>query len=194
VFLAIAALLISVPASAQHLEVAGLTAFNTTAILDRTSEGIDELAIADGWTWGAHAAYFITERFGLEGLWTYQVTSLDMTAGTYTAEVFEMTMNQVIGNVVYHLGAAGSRIKPFIFGGLGATFFSSDDLDSESHFAWDVGAGVKWFFQQRLGIEGRFRYRPTELRDTASESCGPFGFCQATLKSVDIAAGVVVRF
>ena len=79
-------------------------------------------------------------------------------------------------------------------GGLGATHFASDDLDSQTKLAWNVGAGAKWFFHERLGVEGRVRYRPTELHDTESDTCGPFGFCQGTLKSVDIAAGVVVRF
>ena len=187
-------MLASAPAWAQRIEVAALAGYNTSAALDRTADGVDELKIDDGWSWGARGTYWLTERFGVEGLWTYQATSLDMTAGGSTAEVFEMTINQLLAHAVYQFGAADHAIRPFVFGGMGATFFASDDLDGQTNFAWDLGAGVQWFVHRRIGVEGRLRYRPTELGDTSSETCGPFGFCQGTLKNIDIAAGVVVRF
>ena len=182
------------PAWAQRVELAPVVTYITSVTLDQTAEGVDELRIDDGVAWGARGTFFLSERVGIEGIWTYQETALEMTSGTNTAEVFEMTLNQIHGNVVYQLGAADGRLKPFIFGGLGATFFAADDLQSETKLSWDVGAGVKWFFQQRVGIEGRVRYRPTELGDESSETCGPFGFCQGSLKHVDIGAGVVFRF
>jgi hypothetical protein len=185
--------LLAAPAWAQRIEVAPLVGYVTSVPLDRTAEGVDELTIADGIAWGARGTYFLTERLGLEAFWLYQESSVDITAGGFTAEVFEMTVNQVHGNFVYELGATDSRLQPFVFGGLGATFLSSDDLDSETKFSWDLGAGMKWFFQERFGVEGRVRYRPTELEST-SDNCGPFDFCQSSMKNVDITAGFIVRF
>jgi hypothetical protein len=39
------------------------------------------------------------------------------------------------GNVVYQLGSADARLRPFVFGGLGATFFKADNLNLTDHAA-----------------------------------------------------------
>jgi hypothetical protein len=182
------------PARAQPVEVAPLVIYTSSGSLDRTAENVDGLKIDDGLTWGARGTFFLTEHFGVEGLWTYQSTGLMMTSGANTAEVFEMTINQAYGNAVYQAGSAGSRLRPFVFGGAGATFFEAPDLEGEVKLTWNVGAGVKWFPQQRFGIEGRFRYRPTQLDDDDAGTCGPFDFCQGTMKQIDVALGAIFRF
>jgi opacity protein-like surface antigen len=106
-----------------------------------------------------------------------------------------MTVQQLQGNAVYHVGRSGSRLQPFAFAGLGATFFSAADLQSETKFSWGVGGGVKFFPCEGLGFRGHFRYKPTMLDDEdAGDFCDPFGFCQGTLQQIEIAAGGVVRF
>jgi opacity protein-like surface antigen len=192
--LVLASVLASTPAFAQRFDVAPIVAYTTSVSLDRTGEDVDELKISDGVSWGARGTYFLTERFGIEGLWTYQEASLEMTSGGHTAEVMEMTLNQFHANAVYQFGASDARLTPFIFGGLGATFFSSDGFESETKFSWDVGAGVKWWLSERFGVEGRGRFKPTSLQSGSDEYCGPFGFCQNSLQVFDIAAGFVVRF
>jgi opacity protein-like surface antigen len=192
--LLLAVLFGSTPVWAQPIEVAGFVSYTTAASLDQTADGVDDLTIDGGWSWGARGTYFLTERFGVEGMWSYQETAQLITSGTNTAELFEMTINQVHGHAVYQLGPATSRLRPFVFGGLGATFFAADDLESETKMSWDLGAGVKWFAFDRLGVEGRFRYRPTLLGADDEELCGPFGFCQGTLSQVDVSVGAVFRF
>jgi opacity protein-like surface antigen len=163
--------------------------------LDDTVDDIDELTFADGWGWGARGGFFITERLGLEAFWTLRETPLDLTSGTSTAEVLEMSVNLIHANVVYQFGASDARLTPFVFGGGGAAILGSDDIENETKFSWDVGAGVKWFFSDRFGLEGRLRYNSIELGGSTSDDfCGPFGFCQGALRHVEIATGVVVRF
>ena len=181
-------------AAAQALEVGALVSYSSSSSLDRTAEGVDELEIDDGLTWGARGTYFLTERFGIEGLWSYQSTALMITSGGSRAEVFEMTINQVVGNAVYEILGTGARLRPFVFAGAGATFFEAPDLVGETKLAWNLGAGVIWFPLQRIGVEGRFRFRPTHLGATDDGTCGPFGFCQGSLNTIELALGAVFRF
>jgi hypothetical protein len=190
----IAALFASTPVWAQPIEVAGLASHTPAASLDQTADDVDDLTIDGGWGWGARGTYFLSERFGVEVMWSYQRTPQLMTSGTNTAELFEMTVNQIHGHAVYQWGPVQSRVRPFVFGGLGATVLTADDLESETKFSWDLGAGVKWFVLERLGVEGRVRYKPTLLNSSDDELCGPFGFCQGTLSQVDFSVGAVFRF
>jgi opacity protein-like surface antigen len=182
------------PAWAQRFEAAPVLLFGTSISLDQTADDVDELTIKSGWSWGARGAFFITDRLALEGIWTYRETPLEMTAGTSTAEVLELTLNQFHANAMYDFGDRNARMTPFVFGGLGATFFSSDDVESETKLAWDVGAGVKWFFAERFGVEGRIRYNATQLQAESDELCGPFDFCQDAMRNVEFGAGFVIRF
>ena len=76
-----------------------------------------------------------------------------------------MTVRQLQGNVLYHFGDADARLRLFVFGGLGATFFSADDLESETKFSFGLGGGVKYFRWDAIGVRAHFRYKPTMLND-----------------------------
>ena len=129
-------------------------------------------------------------------LWTLQGSALEAGTADGKADLFTMTVRQLHGNVVYRLGRAGAKWQPFVFGGLGATFFSSDTVESQTKFSLDVGAGVKYFPSQSIiGARAHFRYKPTFLRDTSSgDVCDPFGFCQGMLQQFEFAAAAVLRF
>jgi opacity protein-like surface antigen len=99
------------------------------------------------------------------------------------------------GDVLYHFGSANARLRPFIFGGLGVTFFSADDLESETKFSFGFGGGVKYFRWNAIGVRAHVRYKPTMLSDEDSaDFCDPFGFCGSALHQIEVAAGGVVRF
>ena len=78
--------------------------------------------------------------------------------------------------------------------GLGATFLSAEDLESETKLSWTLGAGVKWFPSKRLGARLQARYAPTLLDDSSSDVCDPFGFCQGSLHQFELMGGLVLRF
>ena len=99
------------------------------------------------------------------------------------------------GNLLYHFGNRETKLRPFVFGGMGTTFFSADDLESETKFSFGLGGGVKYFPWKSIGARASFRYTPTMLNDDETVAfCDPFGFCQGSLQQIDIAAGAVVRF
>jgi hypothetical protein len=51
--------------------------------------------------------------------------------------LFEVTVRQLLGHAVYQFRRRDATLQPFAFGGVGATFFSADDLESESKLAFE---------------------------------------------------------
>ena len=128
-------------------------------------------------------------------LWTEQRSALKLETEGGSSDLFKMTIRQLHGDVLYHLASSNARLRPFVFGGLGATFFSADDLESETKFSFGLGGGVKYFAWNAIGIRAHVRYKPTMLNDEdAADFCDPFGFCQSGLSQFEFAGGVVVRF
>ena len=185
----------SAPAQAQSWEVSGLAAFTPSAGLDNQAPELSELNIAGGFTWGIQGARLFGPRWGAELLWTQQASALRLETDDGSADLFTMTIAHLHGEVVYHLGVADAKLRPFVVGGLGATFCRADDLESDTKFSFGLGAGVKYFRWETIGIRAHFRYKPTIMNDEdAGRFCDPFGFCQGTLSQVEFAGGIVVRF
>jgi opacity protein-like surface antigen len=184
----------SSPAWSQHIELSPIIGYTTEANIDDEAREVEDLAVSSGIAWGAQGTYFITERVGLEALWTYQSTPVSIASNGSTGELFTMRMNEVLGNLVYQFRGEDAPLTPFVFGGLGATLLDAPDLEGETKFSWTIGGGVKWFPLRNLGIRGHARYRPTQLNDSGSDFCSPFGFCQTSLSAFEVATGAVFRF
>ncbi len=184
------------PAAAQSIEITPLLplGYTTHSAIDSKAAGVQQLEVSGGLTWGGQGAYFFSDRVGIEALWMQQETGVTMTTSGGSARLFDMTVGQLHGNIVYQFLARDAFIRPFVFGGLGATFFRANELASETKLSWTIGAGAKWFPMPRVGARVHLRYSPARLNDSSSSLCDPFGFCQDTLQRVEFAGGVVLRF
>ena len=194
VFAAIAVLIASSPARAQSWEASGLFGFTPSATIDQRASELSDTDIRGEITWGVQGARFFTPSLGAEVLWTQQASALEVGTADGKADLFTMTVRQLHGNVVYRLGRAGAKWQPFVFGGLGATFFTADTVESETKFSLDVGGGVKFFLSRSIGARAHIRYKPTFLNDSSSSFCDPFGFCQGVLQQIEFSAAAVLRF
>jgi len=100
-------------------------------------------------------------------VWTHQGSALTVGTDAGSTDLFPMTIRQLHGDVLYHFNAANARLRPFVFGGVGATFFSADDLESETKFSFGLGAGVKYFGHGGAGS----RPAPSTPRRNAMTAC-----------------------
>jgi len=181
--------------SAQSWEMSGTAGRTQAASVDKQAPELSGLDVRGGFTFGIQFARFFTPKFGVEALWTEQASALQLETGDGGADLFSMTIRQLHGNAVYQLGGADSRLRPFVFAGLGATFLTGDELQSETKLSFGLGGGAKYFPWQTVGIRGHVRYKPTLLNDDdAGRFCDPFGFCQGVLQQVEFAVGAVIRF
>jgi len=183
-------------AQEQKWEASAFAGYTPSADIDRQAPDLNQLDARGGFTWGLQGARLFSTHWGAEALWTQQTSALE--GGTRSSgpfDFFTMTVRQLQGNVLYEFGAGDAALRPFVFGGLGATFFSATDLQSETKLSLDYGAGLNYFAWRNLGMRGHVRFKPTSLNDkSAGDVCDPFGFCQSWLSTVEFAVGAVVRF
>ena len=188
-------LALSAPASGQSWEASGLLGYTPSVDLDRRAPELTQLDIRGGFTWGLQAGHLFTPRWGAEVLWMQQGSALRAVTEAGATDVFTMTIQQLHGNVLYHFGSRDTKLRPFVFGGLGATFFSATELEPETKLSYGIGGGVKYFPSKSIGARASFRYTPTMLNDDETVAfCDPFGFCQGSLQQIEFAVGAVVRF
>jgi hypothetical protein len=180
---------------AQSWEASLLAGYTPDAGLDRQAPELDALGIRGGFTWGGSVSRSLGRRWGAEVLWTRQQSGLELGVESGSPALFEFTVADLHGNAVFHFAGPDARLRPFLFGGVGATFFSGGGQPSETKLSWGVGGGVKYFPWRRVGFRGHVRYKPVILADEdAGDFCDPFGFCQGWLHQLELAGGVVVRF
>ena len=192
--LTLACVLLASPSWAQRTELSLLAGYTTPGNIDNRALTIEDLEIAGAFTWGLQAGRFFSRSMGAELSWAKQESALALSTSSGSADLFEVNVGQLHGNFVYRFGAEDARFGPFVFAGLGATFFSAPDLQSETKFSWALGAGLKWYPTGKVGARLQARYNPTQLNDTSSDFCDPFGFCQGSLQQFEFMAGLAMRF
>ena len=182
-------------ADAQSWDVSAMAGYTLPAELDQAARGVESTSVAGGINWQIATGRNFNPRWGAELLWGQQFASYNVESGGTTGTLFEMTIMQLQGNLLYSFAPTGSRLQPYVLAGLGSTFFSATDLQSETKFSMGFGGGVKMFVKDAIGIRGQFRYTPTFLNDSdATDFCDPFGFCQSVLGQFEITGGVTFRF
>jgi opacity protein-like surface antigen len=182
------------PAFSQGFEVTALAGYTTSGGLDQDTRTLEDLKLAGSSTWGASAGYFFSPSLGVEASWARVGSGVELSTAQASQELFDVTIDQLQGSLVYQLGGATSRIRPFLTAGAGASIFSSTDIDTETKLSFGLGVGLKWLPSKRMGARLQARYTPTYLHDASSDFCDPFGFCQGWLHQFELTGGVVARF
>ena len=186
--------LLAAPAFAQRFEAAGLFGYTTSAGLDQVARELEDLEIGGGFTWAGQFDYFFTPRLGVEASWAQREGDVTVSTSAGSGALLDLDARQILGSVVYQWGAEESKIRPFVVGGMGATFFRAEDIPGETKLAWAAGGGVKLYVHRRLGIKVQAKLNSTILNDESSDFCDPFGFCSSSTNSFELLSGVVFRF
>jgi len=107
--------------------------------------------------------------------------------GTADRELGDMSVKNYHGYFGYNFGHNDSKVRPFVFGGLGATSFGSVDvtvagtahnIDSSTKFSTTWGAGVKMMASPHFGIRAAAQWTPTYVKsDAAGWWCDPYWGC-----------------
>jgi opacity protein-like surface antigen len=182
------------PAFAQHMDLTVLGGYSTAANIDKKTEGIEDLKVKGSFTWGLELDRDLSDHLGAEISWAQQRSALTIGTASGSADLFDMQVGRLHGNVLYRFGAPGANVKPFLFAGLGGAFLTSRDVGTETKLSWGLGAGLKWAPSKNWGARLQARYTQVQLSDSSSDVCDPFGFCQGSLRQVELLAGLALRF
>ena len=211
--------LVAVSASAQRTEASvsiGYAANDGIATGPRFLLGqtYDTAGLDDGKSYNATIGVFASRGVEFEFLFARQDADLAAGGPAGGLQITRTAVYNYMGNVVYNWGDEDSVLRPFVFGGLGATHYGFGDFllpqplqaqrfhfnDSETRFASSFGGGVKFYFTRYLGAKATVRVTPTYITSTRGGVwCDPYYGCWPMIDDhystqFDTSVGVTVRF
>ena len=185
------------PARAQRAEASveigytgsnGITGASTHIIQGLPYQNLD---VTHGFSWGFTAGGFLNENMELEFLFGHQTSTFQVSNPSPDLKVSDLGVYNYHGNFVYNFGESGVKIRPYAFGGLGATHYSPVNLaitpvipgkttiDSATKFSTTWGGGVKFYPSgQAFGVRAGIRWTPTYIQSNPGGTwCDPWYGC-----------------
>ena len=205
-------------ASAQKVEASfsvgyggseGITS-NNKPLLGRQ---YDRLAVDSGASVDLALGFFLNERMEGEFLWSRQNSRLEADGPAGQLRLSELALYNYMFNLVYNWGMSDARVRPYAFGGIGATNYSFGDLllptplrstasgiEGETRFSTNWGAGVKFYIAPSVGAKIGLRWTPTYIKsDPGGVWCDPFYGCWQLADAdysnqFETSFGITIRF
>jgi opacity protein-like surface antigen len=159
--------------------------------IDLSQQGnpnVDYLRIKSSVDYGVMAGVTFWQNFEGEFMWNRQPTSLSShnpTDNTF-APVSNMNLDMYQFDVLYQFHLPKTKIEPFAVAGLGFSHFGVEPVNGESvlsfsnRFSYNLGGGVKYFFNPHWGLRAEVRWSPSHTTTGEGEYCDPFYGCGPT--------------
>jgi opacity protein-like surface antigen len=169
----------------------------------------DTIAADSGASFNFTFGYLFTDSSGVEFLWGRQNSRLQADGPAGKLPISELAIYNYMFNYIYNFGLRDTRVRPYLFGGLGWTQYSfgnflvaggTGDIENETRFATNWGGGVKFYFAPNVGAKVGVRWTPTYIKsDPAGLWCDPFYGCWQLVdddysNQFETTFGVSVRF
>jgi len=169
----------------------------------------DRVDPKDSAKWGLHGGGYIGPNAEVGFMYSQQLSTLEL-GGTNTREVGDLKISNYHGYFGYNFFEPDVKVRPYLFGGLGATTFGEVEytrfnnvqgtIGSETQFSTTWGAGVKMFAGPNFGIKVGAQWTPTYIKsDSAGWWCDPYWGCYVVgdakyANQFDFTGGVTIRF
>jgi opacity protein-like surface antigen len=171
-------------------------------------EAVDRLNPTSALSYGFSFDWLASENFGLGFNFSQQNSSLEGRVRPSGKRQFtDMKVRNYHGIFTYNLGDEDSVMRPFFFGGLGATQYSpapisGNEVNGSTRFSTTWGGGVKYFFTENIGVRGTGRWTPTYIKsDPGGVWCSPWWPWSCWVvgnpnysHQFEMSAGVTIRF
>lgn len=205
------------PALAQgRVEVSGFAGWTfadgvdgETAVVAGDGNIYDRADPKDSASFGFSLGVLASEHAEVGFIYGRQPTQF-LLGGTAEREIGDLDITTYHGYFAYNFGAADSPVRPFVFGGLGATNYSAIDVTiagqnrtiggGDTQFSGTWGGGVKFFPSPHVGLRVAGRWTPTYIKtDSEGWWCDPFWGCYLVgdaqyANQIEFSGGLTVRF
>lgn len=169
-------------------------------------QNIDYLYINSSKNYGAMFDVSFWGNFQGEFMWNRQPTTLSAHDPiTNTSSFFSnLNLDMYQFDILYQFKSSDSKFRPFVVGGLGFSHWgisgtpginSQNTLGFSKSFSYNIGGGVKYFFNDHWGVRGEVRWSPSHTTQGAGY-CSYYG-CVPTTNSAEQGQaniGVIFRF
>ena len=169
----------------------------------------DSIGPKDSISYSLTLGYFVTPNWQLEALWSRQPTQLEV-GGTNSADIGDMNFDNIHGIASYHFGEPDAVTRPYFSLGAGVTM-SGDlefigpnnqarSIDGATRFSGTLGAGVKIYPSDTVGLRLGARWTPTYIKsDAEGWWCDPYWGCYVVgdaqyANQFEFSAGLSLRF
>lgn len=204
----------TLPAQQFKLEIvpyAGYTLSEGVRI-DSTDIGggllVDEITPTSGFSYGFSVDALVSEHFAIGFNFSEQKSTLEGNIqGAGKRDFTDMKLRNYHAIFTYNMLDEDDTVRPFVFGGLGATQYSPDDImgtsiDSSTRFSSTWGGGVKVYGGDHIGFRLTGRWTPTYIKsEPGGIWCSPYWPWQCWVvgnanysHQFELTAGVVLRF
>jgi len=200
-------------AQEKKFEFNGLIGYTLSEGVDVTPQedddlGIDRLSPKSAFSYGLGVDYLFTENFAVGFNFAQERSTLRARVeGLEGVDITSMNVNNYHGLLTYNFNDEDNPLRPYVFGGLGATNYGPDSIDGRSveggtKFSTTWGGGVKYFTTDHLGVRAGVRWTPTYIKSEASGVwCSPYWPWNCWLMAnpnyshqFELNAGIILRF
>jgi opacity protein-like surface antigen len=179
-------------ALAQQIEASasiGYSASEGISVDQRSLLGqqYDTLAVDSGASFNFTGGVLFNQNMEAQFLFARQNSRLQADGAAGRLPISELAVYNYMFNFVYNVGGRDAKIRPYFFGGLGATDYSfgqnlltgsTGNIPGETRFATNWGGGVKYFVAPAIGLQAGLRWTPTYIKsNTTGIWCDPFYGC-----------------
>jgi opacity protein-like surface antigen len=159
--------------------------------IDLSQQGnpnVDYLKIKNSINYGILGDVTFWQNFQGEFMWNRQATSLtshNPNDNTFTP-VSNMNFDMYQFSVLYQFHYPYSKFRPYAVAGLGFSHYGVSGVNGQSvlgfsnRFAYNLGGGVKYFFNPHWGLRAEVRWSPTHTTSGESVYCDPVFGCAPT--------------
>ena len=175
-------------AQEKKFEINGLVGYTLSEGVDVDLEAEDELQVTrlspkSAMSYGVGMDYFLSENFSIGFSFGQEKSKLRARLQSLgDRDVADMDVNNFHGIFTYNFGDENAPVRPYIFGGLGATNYSPSMIDDQplqggTKFSSTWGGGAKFFASEHIGFRGGVRWTPTYINsEFAGWVCSPYWF------------------
>ena len=171
-------------------------------------EVVNRISPTSGLAYGFTFDYLFSENAAVGFNFSQQDSNLEgRIQGEGKTNYADMKVRNYHGIFTYNMGDEDVPMRPFFFGGLGATQYAPGEIQGNSsaggtRFSTTWGGGVKFFVSEHIGIKGTGRWTPTYIKsDPAGVWCNPWypWSCWVVSEAnyshqFEMSAGVTFRF
>jgi opacity protein-like surface antigen len=176
-FLIIAGLILgsaSLFAQDKRFEVHGLLGYTFSEGVDVRPQqedtlGIRRLSPKSDVSYGLGLEYYFAENLSVGFNFSQQHSKLSARVQDLDGvDITGLNVNNFHGIFTYIFADEDETLRPFVFGGLGATVYSPGSIagnatEGSTRFSTTWGGGVKYFTTERIGFRAGIRWTPTHF-------------------------------
>jgi opacity protein-like surface antigen len=142
----------------------------------------------DSFAWGFTGEYYVTDNVEAGFRFNRQQSQLEISGPSVTTEVGDMKVDGYHGIFSYNFGDHDAGMRPFVYGGLGATHFGGvtfqkfngtiGETSTLTKFSTTWGGGVKLHASEHIGVRAEVNWTPTHIKtDEEGWWCDPYWGC-----------------